>query len=94
MFKYVKILSLTSVLIITLQVKLFMHQTYSTFKSFIINEYFEPYCNPLLDNQEQFYAKIDGEIYPKLVPSFFNRSINFDCLNRKKNVIREKIKFK
>lgn len=40
-------------------------------------------CEPILNNQHQFYVNIDGQIYPKLVPSFFNVSINFECLNSK-----------
>ena len=43
-------------------------------------------CEPILKDAKQFYVNIDGEIYPKLVPSYSNKSINFDCLNRKKEV--------
>lgn len=46
-------------------------------------------CNPiipLMHRNEQFYVKIDGETYPKLVPSYFNQTINFECLNRKKKI--------
>lgn len=43
-------------------------------------------CDPIVENRDQFYVEIDGETYPKLVPSYFNRSINFKCLNRTKKV--------
>lgn len=43
-------------------------------------------CEPILKESKQFFVFIDGEIYPKLVPSYFNKSINFKCLNRKKEV--------
>lgn len=40
-------------------------------------------CDPIFQEnlQPQYYATIDGIKYPKLVPTFFNTSINFDCLN-------------
>jgi hypothetical protein len=34
----------------------------------------------------QYYAIINGERYPKRVPSFFNSSIDFDCLNSNSDV--------
>ena len=43
-------------------------------------------CDPIVENRDQFYVEIDGETYPKLVPSYFNRSINFKCLNSTKKV--------
>lgn len=43
-------------------------------------------CWPILKDVNQFYVKIDGEIYPKLVPSYFNKSIDFECLNRKQTI--------
>lgn len=48
----------------------------------------ETSCNPILKSgaKSQFYVKIDGETYPKLVPSYFNKSINFACLNKKKKI--------
>ncbi|CAF0794199.1 unnamed protein product [Brachionus calyciflorus] len=42
-------------------------------------------CLPLIKNSEQFYAEINGQKYPKIIPSFFNASINFDCLNSNLN---------
>lgn len=33
------------------------------------------------EHSQQYYVVIDGVRYPKLVPSFFNRSIDFNCLN-------------
>ncbi|RNA14438.1 glyco 3-alpha-L-fucosyltransferase A-like [Brachionus plicatilis] len=38
-------------------------------------------CSPLNLNTKQFFVEIDGQTYPKIVPSFFNASINFECLN-------------
>jgi hypothetical protein len=33
-------------------------------------------------NNPQFKVLIDNDEYPKFVPSFHNKSINFECLNR------------
>ena len=38
-------------------------------------------CRPILENSLQYYADINGVVYPKSVPLFLNKSINFDCLN-------------
>lgn len=45
-------------------------------------------CKPLLNNKSQYYALIDGVRYPKRVPSFFNASINFDCVNSKSSNVK------
>jgi len=39
-------------------------------------------CKIFLKNQDQFYTQIEGQIYPKFVPSYENLSINFECLNK------------
>lgn len=42
-------------------------------------------CNPIIENApSQFRVLIDGEIYPKIIPSYHNTSLNFTCLNRLK----------
>ena len=38
-------------------------------------------CPLFFDKSSQYYANIDGEIFPKSLPLFLNKSINFDCLN-------------
>lgn len=48
-------------------------------------------CSPFLaDPPEQYYAHIDGHRYPRKLPEFMNKSIDFECLNAnapKKKVI-------
>lgn len=41
-------------------------------------------CNPILNKSGQYYAIIDGHFYPRHVPLFQNRSLNFSCLNQGK----------
>jgi hypothetical protein len=43
----------------------------------------------LFTNDRQYKIKLDGKMYPKYVANYFNRSINFECLNKnpKKKVI-------
>jgi len=39
-------------------------------------------CSPyLVDPPEQYYAHIDGHRYPRIMPQFLNKSIDFECLN-------------
>jgi hypothetical protein len=38
-------------------------------------------CNPLRP-VKQYTVKFDGFFYPQYVPSYFNVSLNFNCLNR------------
>lgn len=38
-------------------------------------------CKPFYSNTNQYYAIIDGVQYPKSVPYYQNKSINFECLN-------------
>lgn len=48
-------------------------------------------CNPIKSGLNDAYiVNIDGENYPKSVPLFSNRSINFECLNQ--NASGNKIK--
>ena len=46
-------------------------------------------CEPFFSSPNQYVVEIDGEMYPKSVALFHNRSINFKCLNKneKKPVI-------
>ena len=39
-------------------------------------------CRPLFSSNKQYYANVNGEIYPKIVPLILNKSINFECLNK------------
>lgn len=39
-------------------------------------------CNPFLPNFSQYRVEIENEMYPKSVPMEYNKSINFECLNR------------
>ena len=47
-------------------------------------------CSPILKESSQFYANFNSEKYPKIIPTYFNASINFSCLNSYKN-LRPKI---
>ena len=38
-------------------------------------------CKPLLSSDEQYFVRIDDVTYPRHVPLFQNRSIDFACLN-------------
>ena len=39
-------------------------------------------CSPFLTNNSyQYYASINGYNYPRKIPLFLNKSINFECLN-------------
>jgi hypothetical protein len=41
-------------------------------------------CNPIRGhNNLQYKVNIDGVVYPQYVPSYFDRSIDFDCLNNR-----------
>lgn len=42
----------------------------------------QTFCQPLFKNTNQYTVKIGNETYPKLVPLFYNNSINFECLNQ------------
>ncbi len=43
-----------------------------------------PNCNPINTKPNQFYVNINGTTYPRIVPLFHNKSINFECLNKNK----------
>jgi len=43
-------------------------------------------CLPINKNFHQHTVKIDGFNYPRSVPLFLNRSINFDCLNQSSDI--------
>lgn len=47
------------------------------------NNLYEPLipCYPIFNNSLQYYAKINGQVYPKSLPLILNKSINFSCLN-------------
>lgn len=40
-----------------------------------------PTCDPIKSKDSQYYVNLDGVKYPQYVPLYFNRSIDFDCLN-------------
>ena len=44
-------------------------------------------CMPFFkkSNQAEYYADIDGQKYPRVIPLFLNKSINFECLNKESN---------
>jgi len=44
---------------------------------------FVPKCNPFLEKYEKYQYKFDGEIYPKSTFLSQNKSIDFECLNKK-----------
>ncbi len=46
-------------------------------------------CNPILQIDKQYYANFNGDIYPKILRLSFNKSLNFECLNKnfKPNII-------
>lgn len=48
----------------------------------------EQVCNPLIENFEQFYVKINGLRYPRSLPLIKNKSLNFECLNKSANLKR------
>ena len=84
---YLHALVLISLALLVLQTKLFIDGSYEEIQRRVIRTYNQFLCDPIIDSQEQFYVEIDGETYPKLIPSYFNRSINFDCLNRTNKVV-------
>ena len=43
-------------------------------------------CSPFKMNATQFKIKIENEYYPKILPLYYNNSINFRCLNESKVV--------
>jgi alpha-1,3-fucosyltransferase len=42
-------------------------------------------CYPFNKNPNQFNIKIDGQNYPKYLPLYQNKTLNFDCLNQNNN---------
>lgn len=59
------------------------HNTYtSTYKSAEVE--INQRCNPIFENSSQQYTIIDGVQYPKSIPLYLNKSINFECLNKNK----------
>jgi hypothetical protein len=46
-------------------------------------------CSIINEHAEQFYAEIGGERYPKLVPAYYNTSINFTCLSESSNTTKK-----
>lgn len=46
-------------------------------------------CNVFnIFHDETFSINIDGENYPKFIPLYYNQSINFECLNKRKNILK------
>lgn len=50
-----------------------------------IKKVFRNDCEPIYKENKQYTVEIDGQIYPKIVYLYQNKSINFDCLNRNNN---------
>ncbi len=47
-------------------------------------------CDPIIANATQFRVLIDGVLFPQIIPSYFNVSLNFTCMrarSRKKKII-------
>lgn len=44
-----------------------------------------PKCNPCNTRAKENYFNISGTIYPKYIPSYLNKSLNFDCINKDNN---------
>jgi hypothetical protein len=52
------------------------------YKPFYLNQN-KQYCDPFRTSLEkQYRVKIDGLVYPQYVPDFFNKSIDYKCLDR------------
>ena len=47
-----------------------------------------PNCSPINDEFKHFTVEIDGVLYPKYIQQYRNKTINFDCLNEKKEIKR------
>lgn len=43
-------------------------------------------CEPIDKMYQQYKVDIDGVTYPKSIPLFLNKSINFECLNKSSNI--------
>ncbi len=43
-------------------------------------------CDPFLKNVTQFRVELDGQMYPRIIQLNQNVSINFDCLNRSREI--------
>ena len=43
-------------------------------------------CDPIIDFNLQYFVNINNEKYPKSVPLFYNKSIDFDCLNKNERI--------
>ncbi len=61
-------------------------QIYSKFKFKNKLNFLRESCDPFLKNATQFRVKIDGQTYPRIIHLYQNASINFDCLNRSREI--------
>lgn len=43
-------------------------------------------CDPIINFNLQYFVNINNEQYPKSVPLFYNKSIDFDCLNKNERI--------
>ena len=43
----------------------------------------EQLCSPFNSGQKNEYVDIEGEVYPKRIPLYLDRRLNFTCLNQK-----------
>ena len=51
----------------------------SNYKS--VNNIKDKLCNPFFENITENYFNISGSIYPKFVPPYLNKTLDFHCLN-------------
>ncbi len=45
-----------------------------------------PKCDPFLKNATQFRVDLNGQTYPRIILLYQNASINFECLNRSREI--------
>ena len=59
--------------------------TFQIFNSNRTNSFFQivnSSCSPFLSKTDQYFANINGIKYPRIIPHFLNKSIDFECLNK------------
>lgn len=93
-FKIYYIFTLVSILYFLISYRLYIQEYYLTVTTDYDEEpydnifqsddnYMPSNCSPFNFHSNQFLVKLDNnEIYPKYIPLFQNKTINFECLNR------------